>query len=64
MSGMSYDLVVHCMSVSVCVSVSVKSRMWDACIVIDGTHCFTFNDGAVVDVDMKDDYALRCVELS
>jgi len=47
-----------------CVSLSVKSRMWDACIVIDGTHCFTFNDGAVVDIDMKDDYALRCVELS
>jgi len=42
----------------------VRSRMWDACIVVDGTHSFTFNDGAVVDLDMDDQFALRCVELS
>jgi len=37
--------------------------MWDACIVVDGTHSFTFNDGAVIDVDMSDACALRCVYL-
>jgi len=48
----------------VCVfSLCVKSRMWDASIVIDGTHSFTFNDGAVVQLDMSDEYALRCIEL-
>jgi len=42
----------------------VKSRMWDACIVVDGTHSFTFNDGAVLELDMSDNNALRCVDLT
>lgn len=46
-----------------CNRLGVRSRMWDACIVVDGTHSFTFNDGAVIDVDMSDACALRCVYL-
>ena len=54
-----------CVCVHMCVCrLRVRSRMWDACIVVDGTHSFTFNDGAVVQLDMHDEYALRCVTLS
>jgi len=38
--------------------------MWDACIVVDGTHSFTFNDGAVIELDVSDEFALRCIQLS
>jgi len=38
--------------------------MWDASIVVDGTHSFTFNDGAVIELDMNHDIALRCLQLS
>ena len=42
---------------------SVKSRMWDAWVVVDGGISFKFNDGAVVDLQMHDEDALRCVHL-
>ena len=37
--------------------------MWDAWIVVDGGLCFRFNDGAVVELELKPEDALRCVEL-
>lgn len=46
-----------------CKRLRVKSRMWDACIVVDGTHSFTFNDGAVIELDASDEFALRCIQL-
>jgi NAD+ kinase len=37
--------------------------MWDACIVVDGSLSFSFNDGAMVELEMFDEDALRCVHL-
>jgi NAD+ kinase len=37
--------------------------MWDACIVVDGSLSFSFNDGAVVELGIHDEDALRCVQL-
>ena len=67
-----------------CVKMSIKSRMFDAWIVVDGgeklqnysgtfkfsqSYSFSglsvpFNDGAVVELAMHADDALRCVHLS
>ncbi|XP_063817070.1 NAD kinase 2, mitochondrial isoform X2 [Pseudophryne corroboree] len=43
--------------------VSVRSRCWDACMVVDGGTSFEFNDGAVVAIAMEGDDALRTVLL-
>lgn len=44
-------------------SVSVRSRMWDANVIVDGGMSFKFNDGAVINLEMHEDDALRCVSL-
>jgi len=54
---------VWCVYVCVFGRLRVRSRMWDACIVVDGTHSFTFNDGALLDIDMNEHTALRCLQL-
>ena len=41
----------------------IKSRMWDAHIVIDGGYSFQFNDGAIVALTMHPDDALRTLDL-
>jgi NAD+ kinase len=46
-----------------CSRLQVKSRMWDACIVVDGSLSFTFNDGALVELEVHCEDALRCVHL-
>ncbi|XP_076340024.1 NAD kinase 2, mitochondrial-like isoform X1 [Tachypleus tridentatus] len=43
--------------------IEVKSRMFDACLVIDGGLSFLFNDGAVATLDILEDDALRTVTL-
>ncbi|XP_041358859.1 NAD kinase 2, mitochondrial-like [Gigantopelta aegis] len=40
---------------------SVLSRMWDACLVVDGGSSFKFNDGARATFEIHDDDALRTV---
>lgn len=46
-----------------CKNLSLKSRMWDACVVVDGGVSYPFNDGAVVDLSVLEEDALRCVWL-
>lgn len=41
----------------------MRSRMWDAWLVVDGGLSFKFNDGALVDLEMFEEDALRCVTL-
>lgn len=41
----------------------IKSRMWDAYAVIDGSVSYKFNDGAILELDMHEEDALRCVKL-
>ena len=41
----------------------MKSRMWDAWVVVDGEQSFRFNDGAVVDLEINEKDALKCVRL-
>ncbi|KAM4808205.1 NAD kinase 2, mitochondrial isoform 2-T2 [Rhinophrynus dorsalis] len=43
--------------------VSVRSRCWDACMVVDGGTSFEFNDGAIVSILMDADDALCTVLL-
>ncbi len=45
-----------------CQTMSVKSRMWDGWVVVDGGLSFNFNDGAVVDLEVRPEDALRCVQ--
>ena len=45
-------------------SISIKSRMWDAWVVVDGGMSFHFNDGALLNLEMHEEDALRCVSLS
>ena len=40
---------------------SVKSRMWDARLVVDGEVSYAFNDGAVATMDIHGQDALRTV---
>jgi len=54
--------VVH-LSVVVSCRLRIKSRMWDACIVVDGSLSFNFNDGSEVELGIHDEDALRCVQL-
>ncbi|KAL3216350.1 hypothetical protein MRX96_033147 [Rhipicephalus microplus] len=44
--------------------IEVKSRMFDACLVIDGGLSFVFNDGATAVFEIFDEDALRTVKLS
>jgi NAD+ kinase len=46
-----------------CSNLRIKSRMWDACVVVDGSLSFSFNDGTVVELSMHDEDILRCVQL-
>lgn len=41
--------------------IEVRSRMFDACIVIDGALSYKFNDGAVANVDTFEEDALKTV---
>ncbi|XP_018423764.1 PREDICTED: NAD kinase 2, mitochondrial isoform X2 [Nanorana parkeri] len=43
--------------------VSVRSRCWDACMVVDGGTSFEFNDGAIVSITMDKEDALCTVLL-
>lgn len=43
--------------------IEVKSRMFDACIVIDGGLSYIFNDGAVATLEILEEDALRTVTL-
>ncbi|XP_018121875.1 NAD kinase 2, mitochondrial isoform X2 [Xenopus laevis] len=43
--------------------VCVRSRCWDACMVVDGGTSFEFNDGALVSIVMDDQDALCTVLL-
>ncbi|UYV83592.1 NADK2 [Cordylochernes scorpioides] len=43
--------------------IEVKSRMFDACLVIDGGLSFVFNDGALAEMEMFPEDALRTVQL-
>ncbi|XP_069370288.1 NAD kinase 2, mitochondrial isoform X2 [Paralichthys olivaceus] len=43
--------------------VCVRSRCWDACMVVDGGTSFEFNDGAIATISMSEDDHLRTVVL-
>ncbi|XP_039636154.1 NAD kinase 2, mitochondrial isoform X2 [Perca fluviatilis] len=43
--------------------VSVRSRCWDACMVVDGGTSFEFNDGAIATLSMSEEDQLRTVDL-
>ncbi|XP_040054485.2 NAD kinase 2, mitochondrial [Gasterosteus aculeatus] len=43
--------------------VSVRSRCWDACMVVDGGTSFEFNDGAIATISMAEEDQLRTVVL-
>ncbi|XP_049594489.1 NAD kinase 2, mitochondrial isoform X1 [Syngnathus scovelli] len=43
--------------------VCVRSRCWDACMVVDGGSSFEFNDGAIATISMSEDDQLRTVVL-
>ncbi|CAI9564271.1 unnamed protein product, partial [Staurois parvus] len=43
--------------------VCVRSRCWDACMVVDGGTSFEFNDGAIVSITMAEDDALCTILL-
>ncbi|XP_063310047.1 NAD kinase 2, mitochondrial isoform X1 [Pelobates fuscus] len=44
--------------------VCVRSRCWDACMVVDGGTSFEFNDGAIVSLTMDAEDALCTVQLN
>ncbi|XP_030579858.1 NAD kinase 2, mitochondrial isoform X2 [Archocentrus centrarchus] len=43
--------------------VCVRSRCWDACMVVDGGTSFEFNDGAIATISMSEEDQLRTVLL-
>lgn len=43
--------------------VCVRSRCWDACMVVDGGTSFEFNDGAIATISMSEEDELRTVLL-
>ncbi|KAM8961460.1 NAD kinase 2, mitochondrial isoform 2-T2 [Pelodytes ibericus] len=43
--------------------VCVRSRCWDACMVVDGGTSFEFNDGAIISILMDSEDALCTVQL-
>ncbi|KAH3696296.1 NAD kinase 2, mitochondrial-like isoform X2 [Dreissena polymorpha] len=42
--------------------IRIASRMWDACLVVDGGCSFRFNDGAIATLEILSEDALRTVE--
>lgn len=53
----------ECFHVLCCFRVCVRSRCWDACMVVDGGTSFEFNDGAIATISMSDEDQLRTVLL-
>lgn len=43
--------------------VEILSKMWDACLVIDGGVSFRFNDGAEATLELYDEDALKTVQI-
>ena len=43
--------------------IEVKSRCFDACLVVDGSLSYKFNDGTRAIIELKDEDALRTVQL-
>lgn len=43
--------------------VCVRSRCWDACMVVDGGTSFEFNDGAIATISLNEEDLLRTVIL-
>ena len=43
--------------------IRVRSRGWDACLVMDSGSSFIFNDGAIATLETKEEDALRTFEL-
>ncbi|XP_036443931.1 NAD kinase 2, mitochondrial isoform X2 [Colossoma macropomum] len=43
--------------------VCVRSRCWDACMVVDGGTSFEFNDGAIATISLHDEDSLKTVIL-
>ncbi|XP_063068274.1 NAD kinase 2, mitochondrial isoform X2 [Engraulis encrasicolus] len=43
--------------------VCVRSRCWDACMVVDGGTSFEFNDGAIATISLSEDDQLKTVLL-
>ncbi|XP_071799758.1 NAD kinase 2, mitochondrial-like [Asterias amurensis] len=43
--------------------IRVRSRGWDACLVMDSGSSFVFNDGAIATLETKEEDALRTFEL-
>lgn len=58
----SPDLVLTVMC-SLSSRVCVRSRCWDACMVVDGGTSFEFNDGAIATISMCKEDQLRTVVL-
>lgn len=44
--------------------ISIRSRCWDAKLVIDGNWFWTFNDGSIAELEINTANALRTLELS
>ncbi|XP_064163182.1 NAD kinase 2, mitochondrial isoform X1 [Anguilla rostrata] len=44
--------------------VCIRSRCWDACMVVDGGTSFEFNDGAIATITMSEEDQLRTVILT
>lgn len=44
--------------------VCVRSRCWDACMVVDGGTSFEFNDGAIATISLNEADQLRTVVLN
>lgn len=43
--------------------IRIKSKMFDACVVLDGGLSYKFNDGAIATFEILDEDALKTVEL-
>ena len=43
--------------------ISVKSKCFDACLVVDGSLSFKFNDGTKAVIELLDEDSLRTVQL-
>ena len=43
--------------------IAVKSKCFDACLVIDGSLSFKFNDGTKAIVDILEEDSLRTIQL-
>jgi NAD+ kinase len=46
-----------------CQELIIKSRMWDAWLVIDGGLSYRFNDGAIVKLQVHPQDALRTIQM-